>query len=235
VTRPARPARPARDVAGPADVVALAEPVRRAVRARLAGRPELDSDDVVQETLTRVWAARWRLERATLCRYAVAVARNLVVSAEREADVERRHGPRLAEPAGDGDPLAGVLAAEEQADLARALSALRDGDRRLLVEHELRGVEARQIAASQGVPPGTIAARLARARARLRVEHLLAARGVRLPSARCRGVLDAVSLGDRCRQRALLATEHLADCPTRAGVAEALTTRRSPRGPPHGG
>ena len=227
-----RPARPARHVAGPADLVALAEPVRRAVGTRTADRPELDPEDVVQETLARVWAARWRLERATLLRYAVAVARNLVVSAEREADVERRHGPRLADPAADGDPLAGLLAAEERAAVATALSTLRAADRRLLVGHEVRGGEARQIAAAQGVPAGTVAARLARARARLRVEHLLAARGVRLPSARCRGVLDAVSLRDRSRQRALLATEHLASCPTCTGLAGALAGRRSPRGPP---
>jgi RNA polymerase sigma factor (sigma-70 family) len=220
-----RTARPARDVATEADLLAVAGPVRRAVSARLTGRPEIDPDDVVQETLTRVWAERWRLERSTLLAYALVVARNLVTSAERRADVGRRHQHRLADVPPDGDPAVALVAAEEQTAVARAITALRAEDRALLVEHEVRGVEARTIAAEQGVEAGTVAARLARARARLRVEHLLAYRHTTLPTPRCRGVLDALSLGDRGRQRTLLAAEHLLGCPTCAALAEPLLAR----------
>jgi RNA polymerase sigma factor (sigma-70 family) len=226
-----RTARAARDVASEADLIAVADPVRRAVRSRLStgssrsDRP-IDPEDVVQETLARVWAARWRLERPVLLPYGLAVARNLVTSAERAAEVRRRHDPRLVDGAPDGDPALAVMAAEEHAAVNRAVAALREDDRRLLMEHEVAGVEARAIAARSGLPAGTVAARLARARARLRVEHLLSLRRVTLPTARCRGVLDAISLGDRRRQRTLLAAEHLAGCATCADLAEPLLTRR---------
>lgn len=221
-----RTARPARDVATEADLLAVAAPVRRAVTARLIGRPELDPDDIVQETLARVWAERWRLERSTLLSYALVVARNLVTSAERRQDVGRRHRHRLAEPPADGDPVLALVAAEEQAAVARAVAALRDEDRSLLLQHEVRGVEARKIAAEEGVEAATVAARLARARARLRVSHLLEFRRTTLPTPRCRGVLEALSLGDRSRQRTLHAAEHLLDCPTCAALAEPLLARR---------
>jgi RNA polymerase sigma factor (sigma-70 family) len=221
-----RTARPARDVATEADLLAVAGPVRRAVTARLAGRPELDPDDVVQETLTRVWAERWRLERSTLLAYALVVGRNLVTSAERRDDLARRHRHRLAEPPPDGDPAPALVAAEEQAAVTRAVAALRAEDRSLLLEHEVEGVEARELAAEQGVEAGTVAARLARARARLRVNYLLELRHTTLPTPRCRGVLEALSLGDRSRQRTVLAAEHLLGCPTCAALAEPLLTRR---------
>ena len=227
MTRPARPARPAREVATEADLVAIAAPVRRVVATRLAGAPgAVDVDDVVQETLARLWEARWRLERGALLAYGVVVARNLVTSAEREQARRRRHAPRLVDPADPADPAADLLAGEERAALQGALAALREEDRRLLVEHEVRGVDTAKLAAEEGVTPGAVAARLARARARLRVEHLLVFRRVRLPTARCRPVLDALSLGDRRRQRSVQAAEHLLGCATCAGLAEPLLTRR---------
>ena len=225
-----RTARPAQDVATDADLLAVAGPVRRAVEARLAGqrglRPELDPDDVVQETLTRVWSARWRLERATIVPYGLVVARNLITSAARKQDLRRRHSHRLVEASSGDDPAVELVAAEERAALLSAVAALRAADRKLLLEHEVDRVEAAEIARRQGVPAGAIGARLARARARLRVEHLLALRHVTLPTARCRGVLDALSLGDRRRQRALFAAEHLLGCGTCAALAEPLLTRR---------
>ncbi|MFL6129268.1 MAG: sigma-70 family RNA polymerase sigma factor, partial [Mycobacteriales bacterium] len=223
-----RPARPARQPATEADLMAVAEPVRRVVAGRLtAGNGgHADVEDVVQETLARVWEARWRLERAALLAYGVVVARNLVTSAERQQAMLDRHAHRLVEPPADADPVLDVLAGEERAALVAALGGLRDEDRRLLVEHEVHGVDTGRIAAVQQVSPGAVAARLARARARLRVEHLLVLRRVTLPTPRCRGVLDAISLGDRRRQRSLLAAEHLLGCPTCAELAEPLLTRR---------
>jgi hypothetical protein len=70
-----------------------------------------------------------------------------------------------------------------------------------------------------------VAARLSRARARLRVEHLLALRRADLPTPRCRPVLDALSLGDRSRQRSTGAAEHLLECAACAELAEPLLTR----------
>jgi RNA polymerase sigma factor (sigma-70 family) len=224
-----RTVRRAQDVATSADLVAIAEPIRRAVAKRLSveGRlADADVEDVVQESLVRVWAVRWRLEREALLAYGLVVARNLVSSSQRQEQLRRRHGPRLADPPTSGDPAADVLDIEEREALLTALAAMRADDRRLLVEHEAHGVEARKIAAEEGLAPAAVAARLARARARLRVDHLLALRHVTLPTPRCRGVLDAISLGDRRRQRALGAAEHLAGCATCAALTEPLVTRR---------
>lgn len=223
-----RTARPAREVATESDLVAIAEPVRRAAAARAAagtlGHGEVE--DVVQEALTRLWEARWRLERGALLAYGVVVARNLVTSAERRMAMSGRHAHRLVDPAVADDPAGDLLAAEERAALLGALATLRADDRRLLVEHEVRGVRTDKLAAEEGVSAGAVAARLARARARLRVEHLLSLRRVELPTARCRPTLDALSLGDQRRQRSLGVAEHLASCPVCAALAEPLVTRR---------
>jgi RNA polymerase sigma factor (sigma-70 family) len=221
-----RIARSATDPATEADLLAAIAPIRKAVFDRWTNRPDLDPDDIVQETLARVWAERWRLERGALLGYAVVVARNLVTSAERREDRHRRHEHRLAEPSSGEDPASDFLTAEEGAAVLRALAALREEDRQLLLEHEVAGVEARVMAAAHGVRANTLAARLARARARLRVEHVLALRRVTLPTRRCRSVLEALSLGDRSRQRTLLAAEHLLGCRTCAALAEPLVTRR---------
>jgi RNA polymerase sigma factor (sigma-70 family) len=224
-----RTVRPAQNVATTADLMAIAEPIRRAVAGRLSAEGRLgdaDVEDVVQEALARVWAVRWRLEREALLPYALVIARNLVSSAQRREQVGRRYHPRLADPPVAGDPTADLIDAEERDAVVRALAAIRAEDRQLLVDHEVHGVEARTIAAEEGLPAATVAARLARARARLRVEHLLALRRVTLPTARCRGVLDSISLGDRSRQRTLLVPEHLLSCATCAELAEPLLTRR---------
>jgi hypothetical protein len=57
------------------------------------------------------------------------------------------------------------------------------------------------------------------------VRHLLAYGQVRPPTPCCEPVLDAISLGDRSRQRALDAAGHLAACPSCATLAEPLRRR----------
>lgn len=79
---------------------------------------------------------------------------------------------------------------------------------------EVRWRLVAQVAANLGTSAGAVGARLARARARLRVEHVLALRRTRLTTPACRGVLEAVSLGDRRHQRTLGAGAHLLSCLT---------------------
>jgi RNA polymerase sigma factor (sigma-70 family) len=206
-----------------ADLAAVLPAVRRVAAA---GDPDL-VEDVVQETAARLWAVRWRVERRALQAYGVAVARNLLVSAERERVVRDRHAARLAEPPAVDDhtvddPAAGVLRAEEHAALRAALGLLRPDDRDLIVEHELRGVPVAELARRRDTNPGAVAARLARARARLRVRHLLAYGRVRPPTPCCEPVLDAISLNDRSRQRTLDAPGHLAACPSCSDLAVPL-------------
>jgi len=66
---------------------------------------------------------------------------------------------------------------------------------------------------------------MARIRAKLRLEYLLAFRHVHLPSEQCHRVLLAISAGDTRRQRALQAGQHLLHCTTCATLSEPLSKR----------
>ncbi|PZR77754.1 MAG: serine/threonine protein kinase, partial [Candidatus Aeolococcus gillhamiae] len=83
------------DEAGDADLVQLHDLVRRVVGARV--RDAAMVDDLVQETLVRVLAARGRLDDGALAPYAVVTARNLVRTLAREDERRRRHSHRLFE------------------------------------------------------------------------------------------------------------------------------------------
>ena len=107
--------------------------------------------------------------------------------------------------------------------MAAALAKLPAAQRRLLIEHEVLGVPTAGAALQQETTTGAVAARLSRARARLRLDYLLAFRRIQLPTPRCRPVLMAISLGDRRRQSALGAGSHLIACRTCAEL------RRTPR------
>ncbi len=205
-----------------AEILALLAPLRRYALSRL-GDPH-DADDVVQETLTRVLAARGRLEDATLTAYAFAVAKNLITGLHREADLARRHAGRLVEPGETQQPEHVVLAVEDRRALATALRELPQPQRDQLVEHVVHEVAVTEMAGDAGA--GAVAAQLARTRARLRLDYLLALRGVTLPTPRCRPVLLAISAGDRRRQAALRAGEHLATCRTCTELSEPLLQRR---------
>ena len=101
-----------------------------------------------------------------------------------------------------------------------------DNDRELLLFHEVDGIDTATLAAHSDSTPGGIAMRLARARALLRLEFVLALRGAKLTNQRCRAVLLAISAGDTRRQKNLDAADHLGHCPTCATLSEPLVERR---------
>ncbi|MFW5469096.1 anti-sigma regulatory factor [Knoellia sp. CPCC 206435] len=70
-----------------------------------------------------------------------------------------------------------------------------------------------------------MAAQLKRARARLRVEYVLALDGAEPPTDHCRPVLLALSSADRRRQRELDAPRHLLECEQCALLSEPLLGR----------
>ena len=76
-----------------------------------------------------------------------------------------------------------------------------------------------------GLTAGAVAAQLNRARARLRVEYLLAQQDVDPPTDRCRPVLFALSVGDRRRQREVDAARHLLECELCATLSGPLMQR----------
>ena len=206
-----------------ADIVELAALVRRVVAARVQDRDVVD--DLAQETLARLLAARPRLDRSALGPYAIVTARNLVASHWRRIHTGKRNEHRLvdrAEAAGADETL---LRGEEAEAIKSALERLSVRERDLLVAHEVDGRDTNSLAVDVGSTPGAVAAQLNRSRAKLRVEYLLELDGPP-PSALCRPVLLSLSAGDRRRQSELDAGYHLLDCDFCATLSEPLFDRR---------
>ena len=109
--------------------------------------------------------------------------------------------------------------------MAAALGRLSEDDRARLVAHEVDGMPVEALA-PVGSSVGTVRVRLARSRAKLRVEYLLALRGIELPSPKCRPTLLALAGGDRARQQTTATGRHLLECATSASLSEPLVERR---------
>jgi RNA polymerase sigma factor (sigma-70 family) len=203
------------------DLIPLA---RRVIAARVRDPDAVE--ELVQETLTRLLRARSQLEPATLGPYAIVTARHLVASRWREATRRQRHQPRLLDRDEPQQPDEVVLRGEERAALTAALRQLPADERELLLARDVDEVPGAALAEQHQVAPGTLATRLSRARARLRLEYVLSMRSVALPTPRCYPVLLSLSAGDRARQHALRAAQHLVACPVCASLAPPLLERR---------
>ena len=197
--------------------------VRASVSRFVGSRPGADvedREDVVQEAMARLLENRSRLDPAAWEAYAVVSARNLLRDRDRASAVSRRHEHRLHEPDVRPSPEEQVLTQEEHSAVRRALTTLPREDAELLADrYVVDGPPGRTV-------PGAVVARLARARARLRVAYVLEHTGVELPTSRCRPVLEAVSSGDRRRQDRLGAARHVAACRVCATYVPVLASRR---------
>jgi RNA polymerase sigma factor (sigma-70 family) len=209
--------------AGHPDVAALIPMVRRIVRARVSD--PTSADDLVQETLARVLGALERVEPGMLEPYAIVTARNVVASMWQEKDRHRRNEHRVVDLRPPESPDEKVLAEEEQAAVSAALGRLSERERTTLLAHEVSGQDTRSLAEDMGSSAGAVAAQLNRARARLRVEYLLALERAEPPTDRCRPVLLAVSGGDRRRQREVDAARHLLECELCSNLSGPLMQR----------
>ena len=205
------------------DVAALIPMLRRIVGARVGSHPM--AEDLVQETLVRVLAAKGRIEPGMLEPYAITTVRNLVATMWRRDDREVRNRHRLHEPEDSDDVGDAVVATEEQSAITEALGRLTDREREVLLAHEVSGQDTRSLADEAGSTAGAVAAQLKRTRARLRVEYLLALEGVEPPTDRCRPVLLAISSAERRRQRELDAPRHLLECELCARLSAPLLGR----------
>jgi RNA polymerase sigma factor (sigma-70 family) len=206
------------------DVVELAPLLRRVIAARVRERHVVE--DLVQEALARVMAARQRLEPRTLAPYAVVTARNLTRTLATNEQRGRRHAHRLIDLREPVLPEEEALRREEGRAITAALSKLPESDQEALVAHEVEGTDTATLAARRDSTPGAVAAQLSRARARLRVEYLLELEQAEPPTTHCRPVLLALSAGDRRRQRDLDAGGHLLACTWCARLSEPLLDRR---------
>lgn len=207
-------------------VVELLPVVRRVVGARIKDPHTVD--DLVQETLARLMSTSSRVDPGKLHHYAGVTARHVVASYAERNDRARDRLHLLAEAEeGDGErPADGLLQEEDREFVSAALAQLPAADRDVLVAHEVHGTDTTTLAAERDSTPGAVAARLARARASLRVEYLLVSEGLEPTSDRCRPVLRALSIGDRRRQRELDVHGHLLECTTCAELADRLHERR---------
>lgn len=209
----------------PGDPIAALEPlIRRIVSSRVTRTD--DADDLVQETLTRLYEAQDRLELHTLASYAAITARNLLVSSERSRQSQQRHTWALYDPRRPIDPEERALRLEEREAMAVALAHLRDEEREMLLQKDVLGMPTTSIARDRSITPGAAATRLARTRARLRVEFLLVFRRIDLPTPRCRPVLYAIAAGDTARQGEARAGSHLEECETCASLVVPLIARK---------
>ena len=205
------------------EVADLIPMLRRIVGARVGRHPA--AEDLVQETLVRVLAARDRIEPGMVEPYAIATVRNLVASMWRQEDRDKRNRHRAHDP---GEPERGedvAIASEESAAIARAVQRLDDRERRILLAHEVGGEATSALAEDTGSTAGAVAAQLKRTRARLRVEYLLALENVEPPTERCRPVLLALSSADRRRQREVDAAQHLLECELCSRLSQPLLDR----------
>jgi len=202
------------------EVLAVEPVIRRVVAARAAN--EADIDDLVQDCLERLLVARARLAPEAVLPYAVVTARNLVSSHAKKALRRAAAAPRVLDAAEPERPEDVLLASEARAAMTAALARLSDQERRDLLAYytdgSIAGTEARQ-------SRGALRVRMARTRAKLRLEYLLAFRHAELASPACRSVLLAISAGDTRRQRELGAGQHLLDCAACAALSEPLDRR----------
>ncbi len=208
----------------PAEASELTQAARRAAVSRGCGWNA--AEDVAQETLARVLVAAVRLDPAARLPFAITTARNLAVDAFRATARDRRNQHRLLDLTDAAQPEDEVLAAERSRALSSALGGLEPAEREALVAHS-DGVSTADLAERDSTTPGAVAARLARSRARLRVDYVIALRKVQLPTMLCRPVLLAVSASDLRRQRALDTAGHLAGCPACAELIPPLAQRSS--------
>jgi RNA polymerase sigma-70 factor (ECF subfamily) len=136
-------------------------------------RDREEARDVAQEALVRLWTHRAKVEIPAARSWLLTTAHHLCVDRirrrVRRPEVDEA---RLAVPPSDEGPGPHRLAASSETGraIARALSALGERDRAVVVMREVQEMSYEEIARALDVPLGTLKARLHRARDRLRRE-----------------------------------------------------------------
>ncbi|RPH70578.1 MAG: sigma-70 family RNA polymerase sigma factor [Myxococcaceae bacterium] len=135
-------------------------------------RTEAEAAEVAQETFLRAYQHLGRYDESKpFDLWVLAIARNLCLDLLRRRsrvhtqDVDEMHESL---PSGERSQEEGVIAAEEHRSLETALSTLGADDREVLALYYVQKRTTKEIALVMGVAPGTIMARLFRAREKLR-------------------------------------------------------------------
>ncbi len=209
-----------------ADVLATEPAIRRVINARVANPS--DVDDLVQDCLERLLGVRGRLEPGTILPFGIVTARNLAISHARTAARRATAAPRIVDIREPARPEDLLLGDETRTAMKTALTRLSPQERSDILAYYQDGARlsaARLAGSAPAESPGALRVRMARTRAKLRLEYLLAFRHTELASPQCRRVLQAISAGDTRRQRELDAGQHLLDCETCAALSEPLDRR----------
>lgn len=213
-------------MSSPEDVVAIEPVIRRVVAARVVNPSDID--DLVQDCLERLLGVHGRLAPETVLPYGIVTARNLVTSHVRTAVRHTSAVPLIADLREPDRPEDTVLVSEAHNAMETALGRLSAEERAdILAYYDAVPSPGPGVPETTGIREATGATRvrMARIRAKLRLEYLLAFRHVDLPTEQCRRVLLAVSAGDTRRQRQLQAGQHLLHCPACAALSEPLSKR----------
>ena len=150
---------------GFSQAVAQVMPNLRAYARRLT-RNEADTDDLVQDTLARAWAARERFEIGTnLKAWLMRIARNSFLSRKRRDRRSVSWDPALAERHLMMPPVQEEGIVFRQLD--EAIWSLAEGQRLAFELVTRDGLTFEEVAGRLGVPLGTVKSRVSRARASL--------------------------------------------------------------------
>lgn len=153
--------------------VAPQVPVLLRVARRLTGSPQ-DAEDAVQETLLRAYRAINRFDGRHPRAWLLTILRNTV------RNLYRRTRPQLADspeellqlpaagPEGRNGTEERVLDGVVEAEIVRALFALSQSFREVVVLVDVDGLTYQEAADVLGIPVGTVMSRLHRARRKLR-------------------------------------------------------------------
>ena len=140
-------------------------PVLFRLAVRLLGGSDPDAGDVLQETWCRAFEGLRRFSGGSSLRTWLG---GVVVNCSRE-HIRTRAQSRSLPSAGLASPPAGP-GPEREMDVRRALEALPEGFREVLVLHDVGGYTHEEIAVALDIAPGTSKSQLSRARRALRSE-----------------------------------------------------------------
>lgn len=130
------------------------------------------AEDVAQQAFERAWrhAAMFDPRRGGVGTWLTAITHNLAVDAARGRRVTPVDPLELADVVAGGTPEGSALAAESADELRAAIRALPAEQGRALVLAAFRGMTAREVAETEGIPLGTAKTRIRAAMLRLAAE-----------------------------------------------------------------
>jgi RNA polymerase sigma-70 factor (ECF subfamily) len=131
-----------------------------------------DAEDVVQEAFLRAFSAFDNLRNDDGKAWLLAIVRNTsltLIRRNRSAPTIAGQEARVEDPSEPSpNPEEMLLISRDREDVRRALEQLPDEFREAIVLRELEGLAYKEIAATAGVPVGTVMSRLSRGREWLR-------------------------------------------------------------------